>query len=147
MLSLRLKTACELIPKCGIFADIGCDHGLAVKFVLDNKLARQALAIDKSVPSLEKAKELLSAYENVECILSDGLKNVPQTPDVVFICGMGGKNILEIVGERKIKILIISPQKNCDIVKDELTKRGYQLTDDLTITDKRKTYNILKYII
>ncbi|MCL2234215.1 MAG: class I SAM-dependent methyltransferase [Firmicutes bacterium] len=146
MLSLRLKTACALIPFCEIFADIGCDHGMAVKFVLDNKLAKKALAVDISSPSLNKARELLRDYENVECIVSDGLKNVSYVPDVVLILGMGGKNILEIVGENKIKTLIISPQKNCDIVKTELINRGYKNINDLEITDKGKNYNILKYI-
>ena len=144
----RLKTVCSLIERTGVFADVGCDHGLVSKFVLDNNLADVVCATDISEGSLNKAKQLLSNYENVRFYLGDGVQPLIEQGvrvDTAVICGMGGQTIMKILSnDAVIPTLILGAQKNTDKLRRFLLGRGYEITNDVMVEDRGKFYDVIK---
>jgi len=91
----RLEAIFLLIHPCGIFADIGCDHGLISEYALG--YAKKIIAADISEKCLSKARQLLSPQKNIEFVVSDGFKNIKDSVDLAVIAGMGGHTIVEIL--------------------------------------------------
>lgn len=141
---MRLDEICALIPKVGIFADIGCDHGLLCKMVLDAHLAERIIAADISPVCLEKAKVLLK--DEAEYYVGDGLEPLKDIiPDVTVISGMGGNTILHILDNRILPQVIISPQNDVYKVRKELTER-YTIVEDKLVCERGKYYDIIKLV-
>lgn len=139
---MRLNEIFALIPKAEIFADIGCDHGLLCKMVLDAHLASRILAADISEACLNKAKALLG--NGAEYFLGDGLNALGGIiPDVTVISGMGGNTILHILDGRLLPKVIISPQNDVYKVRKTLTENGYRITEDKVATENGKFYDII----
>ncbi len=141
----RLKIIASHLGGGELFADIGCDHGLISKYVLDNGLFNKVIASDISCKSLEKARALLSFYgDKVSFLVSDGFKNFSALPDEAVIAGMGGEEICSILlgSEALPDRLILSPQKNVVKVRELLIRKNYKITDDYTVFDK-KFYEII----
>lgn len=146
-MSKRVEVITSLIEPCEIFADVGCDHGLVAKKVLDENLAEKVFITDISKPSLEKAIALLKEYypNKFTAYLTDGLASVPM-PNEVLIAGMGGEEIIKIVEKSAYKpvILILQPMKNADKVRKYLRKIGYGLDRDFTFYQDNKYYDIMR---
>ncbi len=141
----RLEIIAKSIKGGEIFADVGCDHGMISKYVLDNNLAGKVVASDISSKSLLKAKNLLSNYKDkVEFIVSDGFKNFSVIPTEAVIAGMGGEEIVSILSSVKNlpNRLILSPQKHQRKVREFLIRKNYKICDDYTIFDN-KFYDII----
>ncbi len=141
----RLEIITSHLKGGEVFADIGCDHGLVSKYVLDNGLFLKVIASDISFKSLEKAKKLLKKYEGkVDFIVSDGFKNFTVIPDEAVIAGMGGEEICLILNGAKVlpNRLILSPQKNTRKVREILIRKNYKILDDYTVFDK-KFYDVI----
>ena len=96
----RIRAICaELLP-CGVFADVGCDHGYCTQYMLENGLCRRAVLSDISAASLAKAEKLLEGYIRAGIAASvccAGLERVPRDTDEVLIAGMGGDEIADIL--------------------------------------------------
>ena len=136
----RLKTLYSLVKKGGIFADVGCDHGLVSKHALDSGDFESVIISDISKPSLQKAEKLLAPYgKKVKSIVCNGLDGYDIKPTVVFIAGMGGEEICSILKNAKFKPqqLVLSPQKNSSKVRKLLLELGYKIDCDFTFYDKK----------
>ncbi len=141
----RLLAAASLIGKCGIIADIGCDHGYISRYALENSLADGVWACDISAPSLEKAKSLLQGYENARFFLSDGFKELPYKPDTAVILGMGGHEITKIISDGKCAdTLILGPHNNAYTLRKALFSQGYEIEKDFCVCERGKYYDIIK---
>ena len=141
----RLKIIASHIGKGRVFADIGCDHGIIAKYVLDNELFETVIASDISNKSLDKAKKLLNKYgSKVTFLVSDGFNKFHLIPDEAVIAGMGGEEICSILSNAKFlpKRLILSPQKNQSKVRELLIRKNYKISDDYTVFDK-KFYDVI----
>lgn len=136
----RLKTLYSLVKKGGIFADVGCDHGIVANYALKSGDFESVIISDISKPSLEKAVNLLKDYgEKVKAYHCDGLDCFDGVPNVVFIAGMGGEEICSILKRVKNKPsqLVLSPQKNSNKVRKLLLDLGYKIERDFTFYDKK----------
>ena len=140
----RLKILTSHITFCNTFADVGCDHGLVSKFVLDNSLASEVIATDISKKSLDKAIKLLGDKPNFTAICCDGFNGIKNVVDQAIISGMGGEEIVKILKDAKDipNRLILSPQKNSYKVRKFLVDNFYKITNDYTIFDD-KFYDII----
>ena len=139
---LRLKKICSLIERTPSFIDIGCDHGLVVKYVLDHNLAERVVACDISVGSLEKAKKLVGEDCRVEFACADGAK-LNHGCDTVLCSGLGGLEMLSIIENCSPSVYILSPQSHAYEVRECLIKRDYDIVYDEVISDG-KFYDIIK---
>lgn len=159
-ISKRLKTIAELVTPGFRAADIGTDHGYVPVYLVRNGICPFAIAADLSPGSLEKAVEharragLLSedpaAKEGIVCRLSDGLSRIaPGEADSIILAGMGGilmdrilRNGIETV--KAAKELILSPHRDVPLLRSFAEEFGFEITRDMELTDKKKTYTILK---
>ena len=140
----RLSALCALIDSCESFIDVGCDHGQAVQFVVEHRLADRITACDISAPSLEKAKRLLGGSSGVTFVCADGAQ-VAEGHETVLISGMGGKEICAIMAACSPKTFVLSPQSHAYEVRAALNHRGYEIVHDEVIFD-RKYYDIIKAV-
>src|SRR5690348_9300192 len=80
--------------------DIGCDHGLLGLSFRDHELVEEIHLVDSSVPVIEKLKQTIDSYiskANLFIELKEGQKIKPHSSsNLIFIAGMGGKEIGEI---------------------------------------------------
>lgn len=132
-----------------IFADIGCDHGLMTKYMLDNNLCRRAYITDISEKSLQKAVTLLAPYvKEGKCIpvVGDGLAVVPEPCDFVLIAGLGGEAILNMIEDAYMPPrFLFQPMTRAYRLREYLLENGANLELDYTFSEglPRKYYDII----
>lgn len=119
-------------------ADIGSDHGLLVKYLLDNNLVPFCYASDNKKGPFERLKKNLSTYisqNKVEVDLVDGIKNLTNKYKTIIIAGMGGDLIKEILEKEKDKLknieyLLLSPHGKEKELREFLTSNQFQIIDE-----------------
>lgn len=147
-LSKRLQTIADIVSG-SIVCDVGCDHGLLARYLLDQSKVDFIYVSDISKPSLDKAINLLSnSYTNFEAICTNGLLEYQGIDkiDECIISGMGGNEIINIINSSPINIesYILSPQHNIIETKQFMLSNGYKIIFDIIIKDKDKFYSIFK---
>ena len=147
MLTKRLEIIFGYLPNCLVFADVGCDHGLIAKQVLEKEKAKQVIISDVSKKCLEKAEKLLS--KEIEqgkalAVVSDGFDKLPPC-DCALIAGMGGEEIISILHKAKSlpKCLVLQPMKNTNKVRKTLIEFGYKINTDLVFKDGKIFYDLI----
>ena len=143
----RLNLILSRIPKCKVFADIGCDHGYISKSMLDSGKCEKVVFSDVSEKCLEKARILLR--KEVEdglaiAVVGDGFKGVGKV-DCALIAGMGGEEIVKILDECENlpEKLVLQPMKNCDKVRVALMRLGYAIIEDFVFFAEGKYYDLI----
>lgn len=146
-LTTRLQTISKLVNYRNI-CDVGCDHGKLSEYLLRNNIVDSVIVSDISLPSLNKAVDLLQGkgykFEYIHC---DGLSGYNgKKVEQCVISGMGGDEIIKIISLSPIKIqsFILSPQHNNIEVKRFMLANGYNIDYDIIIKDKNKFYNIFR---
>lgn len=148
----RFDAIIKLAKKCGVAADIGCDHGLLGKELIARGLAKKVIAGDISAPSLEKANKL--AYEsgisgNMETRLGDGLSVLrPGEANVIVIAGMGGMQIVSILSKneetaKSAARLVLLPHKNVYELRKYLDENGYEIADEELAYENGRYYEVI----
>ncbi|MBE7089885.1 MAG: SAM-dependent methyltransferase [Clostridiales bacterium] len=143
----RLEIIFSEIPSCRIFADVGCDHGYISKAMLDSGKCEMAIVSDVSAKCLSKAERLLRGYisnKKAQAIVSDGFDNLPPS-DVSLIAGMGGEEIISIIGKAITlpNTLVLQPMKNCDKLRRFLVDNGYRINKDFVFFAEEKYYDLM----
>lgn len=143
----RIKKIVSHIEKCRVFVDVGCDHGLVSKYVLDNNLADKVIATDISSKSLDKA---IKSIDNEHigrffAICCDGFSKILEPIDQACIAGMGGIEICKILSNAKFlpTRLILQPMKNAKEVRSFLTQKNYPIVCDYLFYDGDKFYDVI----
>ncbi|MBR6705806.1 MAG: SAM-dependent methyltransferase [Clostridia bacterium] len=152
MISLdnRLGSVLDIFPSCRLAADIGADHGkLALALVSEGK-AEKVIVTDISRDSLRKAETLFAAHNASHLavfVLGDGMTVLPETPDAVSMCGMGGKTISRILENGIPRIygaeVILSPHTEIPIVRQTVYRLGYHITSERCVVASGRFYVIL----
>jgi len=151
-LSMRMQEIAKLVDGEKI-ADIGCDHGKIVNYLLLNDKISYAICSDISLPSVNKAKELLiqNGINNSKFDIrhGDGLKTIKDVDriDTVIISGMGGLEVSKILKEATVlpNTFILQPQKHEIDAKKTVVSLGYEIIYDKIIFED-KFYNIVKAV-
>ena len=143
----RLKIIFDNIPKCSVFADVGCDHGYIAKAMIVSGKAEKVIASDISAKCLEKAEEILeNEIKNGRAVsvVSNGFEKIPFC-DVALIAGMGGEEITTIINSAKSlpDTLVIQPMKNCDKARLCAVKAGYSVQKDFVFKSANKFYDLI----
>ena len=142
----RIEQICSRLERCGVFADVGCDHGYCTQYMLKNDLCDRAIISDISSKSLNKARTLLKKYcdeGRVTAVCCDGLTGV-EGADLVLIAGMGGDEIIKILKESGIpERFVLQPMSNLPAVRAYLLGSGCAIEEDNIFKDG-KFYFIIK---
>lgn len=148
MLSLRLKKILSLLDSQDKVVDIGCDHGYLGIYAIKEKLVKSIILTDIKESALSMArKNVKNSNLDIPLIVSDGLNNINASDiNTVVVSGMGTSTILHILNNKEklvnVTKLILQSNNNLDTLREEVTKLGYQLTDEITVNDKNIWYVI-----
>lgn len=154
-LSKRLETIADMVPehtKYGCVADVGTDHGFVPVWLLCEKRAARAIAMDVRKGPLARAKEHVRQYgfsDRIETRLSDGLeKLMPQEADTVVIAGMGGELMLRILQDGahvrgSVKSWVLSPQSELAAFRHGLEALGLTICREIMLKEDGKYYTVM----
>jgi len=142
----RLQAIADCVDKGAVVADIGCDHGKVVVWLVDKGIARQGLAIDISDACLDKAKHLAQLHcveDKIKFICDNGLPD-SEYVDNVIIAGLGADEIIKILSKITPKYkLILCPHKDPAELRKYLANNRYYIYKDFIIKSKGKFYPII----
>lgn len=154
-LSNRLETIANMVPehtKNGCVADVGTDHGFVPVWLLREKRAARAIAMDVRKGPLSRAREHIIQYgleDRIETRLSDGLeKLMPEEADTVVIAGMGGELMLRILQDgvhvrESVKSWVLSPQSECSAFRHGLERLGLAIQKEVMLEEEGKYYTVM----
>lgn len=155
-LSKRMKKLLQMVGACNTqILDIGADHGILSKAILDENLSENVVATDISEKCLEKAQNALLEYLKIgraRCVVSDGLLKLTdiQVCDMVIIAGMGGNEMVKILSQNPKREVfnkfLLQPMQDAEILRDYLQNNGYQITEDEIIEEHGKFYSVIKTV-
>ena len=143
----RLNKIFSFLPKCKVFADIGCDHGYIAKAMIKSGKSDRVIISDISEKCLDKARELLKdeILKGVaSSVVADGFDGVTGA-DLALIAGMGGKEIISILDGAKDlpDRLVLQPMKNCPEVRKKVVSLGFKIQTDVVFKSAGKYYDLI----
>lgn len=152
MLDKRLNLCAEFV-KGDRICDIGTDHAYLVAELLSQGKCSTAVAADINEGPLAAARitlEKAGVLGKTDVILSDGLKNVPESgiTDIV-IAGMGGElisRILDACGWLDGKNLILQPMTQTPYLVKWLYENGYEIVEQRAVVDGRFCYTVINAV-
>lgn len=152
MLDKRLQLCAELVRGKRV-CDVGTDHAYLVAELLTSGKCVSAVAADINEKPLAAARETIEKaclLDRAELILSDGLKNIPESgiTDIV-IAGMGGELIYKILskcGWLKGKNLILQPMSRSEFLIKKLCENGFEILNRRAVTDGKFCYTVINAV-
>ncbi|MGN0157879.1 MAG: tRNA (adenine(22)-N(1))-methyltransferase [Brotaphodocola sp.] len=154
-LSDRLTAIANMVPedaKTGCVADVGTDHGFVPVWLIREKRAARAIAMDVREGPLQRAEEHIRQYGlsgPIETRLSDGLeKLMPGEADTVVIAGMGGELMLRILRDgghvrSTVKNWVLSPQSELSAFRHGLEELGLVIVKETMLEEEGKYYTVM----
>lgn len=151
-LSDRLLLVADWVKPKSVVADIGTDHAYLPIHLALQDICSKAIALDIRKKPLERAKENINQFnvwDRVEIRLSDGMdKLLPMEADVVTICGMGGKLMMDILEKGRKKVdsttqLLLSPQSELRLFRIFLYENGIQVLRENMIKEDNQFYVLM----
>ncbi len=154
-LSKRMTAIADMVPRCGVVADVGCDHGFVSIYLIQSHVAERVIAMDVNKGPLERAAEHVAEHglgDYIELRLSDGLAKVTKSDctDAVVIAGMGGVLMTRILKEALvdrglcIPDLILQPQSDSARLRSFLREQGYTITEEKMVCEDGKYYQMFR---
>lgn len=153
-LSKRLSAIAEMVPSCGVLADVGTDHGYLPVWLLQQGRVEQVFASDVHQGPLRKATETAELYGVSQCmetILADGLQfPKAELAEVITICGMGGETMISILQAApwtaEHRRLILQPQSKLPELENWLREHRFSIEDARLCIDGGKRYLVLSVL-
>ena len=134
-------------------ADIGCDHGFVAIYLVTQRQAPKAIAMDVNEGPLIRAREHIEQYglsDIIEVRLSDGAQKltVGET-QAAIIAGMGGRLTVRIIEQSRevfagMKEFVLSPQSDIAYVRKYLYSAGFVIEAEDMVYDEGKYYMIMR---
>ena len=148
MIKNRLKSLVKYIDKSDSVIDIGCDHALLDIYLIKNNIIDKCIVSDISNNALDQGIENIKKYNLsnlIETRCGNGLEVLTANDniDTVIISGMGTSTILSILNNpylRNVKKLIIQSNNDYYLLRKEVIKLGFIISDEEVIVDKDKLY-------
>ena len=128
----RLKAVTSFIVG-EVLLDIGSDHALVPKCVLESGQVKRVIAVEKTLAPFERSKRALRGYE-AEVRLGDGLSVVNSgEADVLSMSGMGVQTILNILNAHPKRLppkLVLQANDDPEKLRAWAFQNGYHLEDE-----------------
>lgn len=150
-LSKRLAISASFARKGDFIADVGTDHAYLPIYLYRAGIIKGAVVGDINQGPIDRAKANIRKYSCNSAIipvLSDGLCKIDEfSPDTVFILGMGGELIVNIISKAewlkdKKTRLVLQPMTHSEILRAYLFQNGFEIVDE-ALVDDGKIYQII----
>ncbi len=133
-----------------VCADIGTDHALLPCYLIYTGKADHCYACDIANGPLCRARANIEKYglaDKIETVLMNGISpDISKKCDSIIIAGMGGEMIADILSRGGItenNTLILQPMSRASALRRYLNLNGFQITDEVTFTDKGRVYSVI----
>lgn len=152
-LSKRLLAVASLVTPGSRVADIGTDHAYIPLYLIQEKKAVGAIAMDVNEGPLLRAKEHVrdaGLQEKIRLRRSDGLEQLnPGECDCAVIAGMGGGLMIRILSAhleitKSLRECILQPQSEIERVRAFLLQEGFLFLQEDMVLDDGKYYMMMK---
>lgn len=147
---MRINEIIKFINKCTTIVDIGSDHALFSKLIIDNDLAIKVYNVEKNIGPLNNSIKNTSdkKYNNkIINILSDGFISFDPNLkiDYCVISGMGSTLIIDIISKciNNIDYFLFCPNNNCWKIRQWAQINNYKIANEKTIIDNGIYYEII----
>lgn len=154
-ISRRLQMNVSLVPQGARVADIGCDHGYASIWLVEQGICERVIAMDVNASPLMRAREHIKnagLEAAICCRLSDGAAQLlPGEADTLMIAGMGGPLMVRILDEAetvrdKVTTLVLQPQSEISGVRRFLLAHGFFPEEEKACIDGGKYYFAMRAV-
>lgn len=153
-ISKRLKCIASFIDeKDEVIYDVGCDHALLDIYLAQKYQNINFFAIDISKKCIDKATENIdksNLKKRISTFVNDGLINFKiRKNSTLVISGMGTHTILNIIDQSdflKFKKVIIQSNNDLDLLRREMSKKGFKIDSEKVVFDK-KFYIIISFVL
>lgn len=154
-LSKRLQEVTKFTVNNKPIADIGSDHAYLPIYLIQHDMIETAIAGEVVEGPYKHALETVEQYnmqEVVDVRFGNGLNVLQPNEDIgtIFICGMGGLLISEIIADGKEKELlpkqarlVLQPNNNEKNLREYLVENSYQIIEESIVEDNRKIYEVI----
>ena len=149
-ISKRLLCAASFAKKGELIADVGTDHAYLPIYLYTSGIISGAVVSDINEGPIERATQNIREFScegKIIPVLCDGLSKIEEySPDTVFILGMGGELIVNIISnaewlkEKGIR-LVMQPMTHPEILREYLISNGFEISDEAMVEDS-KIYQI-----
>lgn len=145
-LDKRLTAVLEEIDASRVI-DIGCDHGKLGVALLECGRADKCVFLDISAESLEKARKLSAqcGYKDKSTfVVADGADFCWRDDDVIVVAGMGGNEIVKVLGDKSVPDgSVFVPHQDANVLREFFNSRDITVSKDYVVKSKDKYYDIL----
>lgn len=153
-LSKRLQAIADLIIKYKhghILGDIGTDHAYLPCYLVSQHDFSKAYACDIAKGPIQASIETIQSYhlENkVIPLLGSGIQPLlDKKVDMISLCGMGGKLIVDILNEYpdyiKDQRLFIQANVGLEVLREYLFLHHFEILDEDIVKDAHHIYEII----
>ena len=148
-LSPRLLALLLLVPEgIGSFADIGSDHALLTRRILEEGKAREGFAVENKEGPYRRSREALLGIKGATPLLGDGLAPLPGKVDLLILAGMGGgligRILLQEPGKaREASYLLLDPHGEEDRAFQACASLGFAPLRERIVQEKGHFYRLL----
>lgn len=133
LLDERLLAVAGLVRGATV-ADIGTDHALLPRYLLQQGLASRVIAVEKNEGPWEVATQNLQGYP-AEVRLGDGFEVLqPGEVDCATVCGMGGWLIASLLSRDPARLpprLVLQANRDTPLLRVWAGEKGYHLESEV----------------
>ena len=153
-ISSRLLACAAFVAPGERIADMGCDHGYLSIYLLQNGIARSAIAADINEGPLQSARRNSAKFgiaDKITFHLSSGVNNVPRDFDTMICAGMGADTMISILSDAPwLKSqqyrLILQCQSKTPSLRQYLSQQGWHLKKESILRDGRFLYTVMEVV-
>lgn len=149
-ISDRLLTIANMIHPNAKVIDVGADHGLLEKYLIDSGKVQSVFAVENKKGPYKNLKDSLKGYDVVTSF-SDGLDEMPLETDTIVIAGMGGNLIVDILTKdvnklNNIKQIVVDAHRDAELVRRKVTALGYRIEKEKIVVENKIYYFIISFV-
>ena len=144
------------VPPCERVLDIWSDHGHVPAWLLENHIAKRAVATDIHADPAETTRRYLrrqGVMQQADVFHTDGLHGIRmQKGDVVILSGLGGLEMIRVLSESLADhagafpagtLFVLQPQRSFEELRAFLSGCGFFIEKESVCLDRDKFYCIL----
>ena len=148
MIDERLKSLVKYVDKKDNIIDVGCDHALLDIYLVQNNIIDSVIVSDISNNALQQGINNIKKYnfeDRIDARCGNGLEVLNNEDDIntIIISGMGTNTILDILNNNylsKVNKLIIQSNKDYYLLRSEVNKLGFIISNEEVIVVNNKLY-------
>ena len=153
ILSDRLESIIELVPRGLVCADIGCDHGFISIELVSRGISPMVIGMDLREGPLDRARENVreaGLQDRIQLRISNGFEKLaPGEAQSAVISGMGGMLIRDIIESgmpvvSELEEFVVQPQSNIPEFRNYLRLNGFEIIRNNVVIDAGKYYFPMK---